>query len=186
MYACACAGPWGDMSQLTCSTASGQHPMCAVILKTTVTSAFVSGTVTSISPVEPLCPRCARAQLERMLPWPARGVEPVTQHPWGGPAPSPAQCPCLIYVVDIVPVLNNHLVGVLWLLLFLRFYLLLLEREEERKKDKERNVNVREIHQLVASRTPPAGDLVHSSVPWQKPLSSTQPPAFPTPQQCLG
>ena len=44
---------------------------------------------------------------------------------------------------------------------FKRFYLF-LERGEGREKDRERNIDVREIHQSVASRTPPSGDLAHN------------------------
>ena len=48
----------------------------------------------------------------------------------------------------------------LLLLFFLRFYLS-LEREEGREKE-ERNIDISEKHWLVASRTPPAGDLARN------------------------
>ena len=41
-------------------------------------------------------------------------------------------------------------------------FLLILERGEGRKKEKERNIDVQEKHQLVASRTPPARDLAYN------------------------
>ena len=41
-----------------------------------------------------------------------------------------------------------------------RFYFyLFLERGEGREKERERNIDVPEIHQMVASRTPPTRDL---------------------------
>ena len=36
---------------------------------------------------------------------------------------------------------------------------LFLEGGEKREKERERNMDVQEIHLLVASRTPPAGDM---------------------------
>ena len=39
------------------------------------------------------------------------------------------------------------------------FFNLFLERGEGKEKEKERNINVQYIHRLVASHTPPAGDL---------------------------
>ena len=42
------------------------------------------------------------------------------------------------------------------------FIYLFLERGEEREKERERNIGVLEIHPLVASQMPPAGDLVHN------------------------
>ena len=41
-----------------------------------------------------------------------------------------------------------------------RFYLFILERGEESGEERERNINVQEKHQSVASCTPPSGDLV--------------------------
>ena len=47
---------------------------------------------------------------------------------------------------------------------FIHFYFfifyLFLERGEGREKEKERNINVREIHQPIASHIPPTEDLV--------------------------
>ena len=43
------------------------------------------------------------------------------------------------------------------------FIYLLLERGERREKEKKRNIDVREIHQMVASPMPPLGDLAHTS-----------------------
>ena len=40
-----------------------------------------------------------------------------------------------------------------------RFYLFILERWEGKEKEKERNIDVQEIHQLVDSCTPSTGDL---------------------------
>ena len=45
------------------------------------------------------------------------------------------------------------------LFIFKDFIYLFLERWEGRKKERERNINVWEIHQLVASHTPPIRDL---------------------------
>ena len=42
------------------------------------------------------------------------------------------------------------------------FIYLFLQREEGREKERERNIDVREICQLVASRAPPNGDLAHN------------------------
>ena len=46
---------------------------------------------------------------------------------------------------------------------FKTFYLF-LEREEGREKEKERDIDVQEIHGSVAFPTPPAGDLAHNLV----------------------
>ena len=46
---------------------------------------------------------------------------------------------------------------------FKDFIYLFLEREEERGKEKERNIDVREKHQLDASRTFLTGDRTHNS-----------------------
>ena len=53
-------------------------------------------------------------------------------------------CPCILffYIFNI----------------FKRFYLL-LERGEGREKERDRNIDVLDIHQLVASCTPPIGEL---------------------------
>ena len=40
------------------------------------------------------------------------------------------------------------------------FIYLFLERREGREKERERNIYVQEMHQLVASCTPPTGELV--------------------------
>ena len=46
---------------------------------------------------------------------------------------------------------------------FLRFYLFLfLQRVEGREKEKERNIDVQEIHRSVASHMDPTGDLAHN------------------------
>ena len=45
---------------------------------------------------------------------------------------------------------------------FLDFVYLLLERGEGKEKERERNIDVQEIHQLVASSTPPTGDLAQN------------------------
>ena len=42
------------------------------------------------------------------------------------------------------------------------FIYLFLERGERREKERERNINVQEIHLLVDSCTPPTGDLAHN------------------------
>ena len=44
---------------------------------------------------------------------------------------------------------------------FNRFYLFIF-REKGKEKERKRNINVREIHQLVASYMPTAGDLAHN------------------------
>ena len=43
------------------------------------------------------------------------------------------------------------------------FIYLLLERGEGREKERERNINVQEIHQMTASHTPLSGDLACKS-----------------------
>ncbi|KAF6114729.1 hypothetical protein HJG60_010663 [Phyllostomus discolor] len=51
----------------------------------------------------------------------------------------------------------------IFLLLFFKIlFIYFLERGEGREKKKERNINVQEKHQLVASCTPPTGDLAHN------------------------
>ena len=45
---------------------------------------------------------------------------------------------------------------------FLDFIYLYLERGEEKEKEGERNIHVREKYWLVASHTPPNGDLTHN------------------------
>ena len=47
-------------------------------------------------------------------------------------------------------------------ILFKDFIDLFLERGEGRENERERNIHVREIHRLVASHTPPTGDLAHN------------------------
>ena len=44
---------------------------------------------------------------------------------------------------------------------FLRLYLFIF-REKGREKERERNIDVQEIHQWVASGTPPTGNLAHN------------------------
>ena len=49
------------------------------------------------------------------------------------------------------------------LIFFQRFYIFIFrERGEGNVKERERNIDVLEIHQLVASHTPPTGDLAHN------------------------
>ena len=45
--------------------------------------------------------------------------------------------------------------------LFKKNYLF-LDRGRRRKKEREKNINVQEKHRLVASHTPPTGDLDHN------------------------
>ena len=45
---------------------------------------------------------------------------------------------------------------------FKDFIYLFLERGERKDKERDRNINVREIHQSVASRTPPTEDLAQN------------------------
>ena len=46
--------------------------------------------------------------------------------------------------------------------IFQIFYLLFSEKGEGRKKERERNIDVQEKYQLVASHTPPVGNLAHN------------------------
>ena len=50
----------------------------------------------------------------------------------------------------------------IYFLKILFIYYFFSERGEGRKKERERNIDMQEKHQLVASCTPPPGDLVHN------------------------
>ena len=52
--------------------------------------------------------------------------------------------------------------GALLFYFFFRFIYLYLERGEEKEKEGERNIHVQEKYWLVASHTPPNGDLTHN------------------------
>ena len=54
----------------------------------------------------------------------------------------------------------------LFFFLFKDFTCLSLERGQRREKERERNIDVRQIHGSVASHTLPAGDLALRHVPW--------------------
>ena len=69
------------------------------------------------------------------------------------------------------------------------FIYLFLERGKRREKERERNIDLREKHQSVASRRPPAGDLAHNPgmcPDWesnQRPFSSQAGTQSTEPQQ---
>ena len=49
-----------------------------------------------------------------------------------------------------------------WKIFLKDFIYLFLERGEGREEEMKRSINVREIHQSVASCTPPTGDMAHN------------------------